>query len=258
MSLADPKQRFSTRVDNYVKYRPTYPPGVIALLREECGLGDNSVVADVGSGTGILTELLLKAGSRVFGIEPNKEMREAGERLLADYDGFTSVAASAEDTTLPDNSIDIVTASQAFHWFDRARAKQEFLRILKPGGWVALIWNDRQTTTTPFLVAYEQLLQTYSTDYKVVNHKELDPGSISSFFMPGNFNLKTFENTQHFDFESLRGRLLSSSYSPEEGHPNHETILEKLREIFSRHNADGKVAFQYETMVYYGRLERHG
>ena len=254
MSLADPKQRFSTRVENYIRYRPGYPAGVIDLLRDECGLDKNSVVGDIGSGTGILSVLLLKLGSHVFGVEPNREMREAGERLLADYPNFTSVAASAEDTTLPDNSIDIITASQAFHWFDRAKAKEEFLRILKPDGWVALIWNDRQTTTTPFLVEYEHLLQTYATDYKVVNHKELDPSAIGSFFAPGGFNLKTFENRQLFDFQSLKGRLLSSSYVPEEGHPNHEIILRKLREIFDMHNADGRVAFEYETVVYYRRL----
>ncbi len=254
MTLADPKQRFSTRVDNYIKYRPTYPTGVIDLLRVECGLDENSVVADVGSGTGILSELLLKVGSRVFGVEPNKEMREAGEKLLSEYDRFTSIEASAEATTLPDKSIDIITASQAFHWFDRARAKEEFLRILKPGGWVSLIWNDRQTTTTPFLIEYEQLLQTYSTDYKVVNHKELDPGAIGSFFAPGEFGLKKFENSQLFDFQSLQGRLLSSSYAPEEGHPNHEIIIEKLRQIFDKYNVEGKVAFEYETVIYYGRL----
>lgn len=254
MSLADPKQRFSTRVENYIKYRPGYPAGVIDLLKEECGLDKNSVVADIGSGTGILSSSLLKTALRVFGVEPNKEMREAGERLLNDYSSFTSVAASAEDTTLPESSIDIITASQAFHWFDRAKAKEEFLRILKPGGWVALIWNDRVTTTTPFLVEYEQLLQTYATDYKIVNHKKLDPGAIGSFFEPANFELKMFENKQLFDFQSLKGRLLSSSYAPEEGHPNHEIILEKLRETFEKHNAEGKVAFEYQTLVYYGRL----
>jgi SAM-dependent methyltransferase len=254
VTLADPKKRFSTRVYNYIKYRPSYPKGVIDLLKEECGLSKASVVADVGSGTGILSELLLKVGSHVFGVEPNKEMREAGEKLLSEYDRFTSIEASAEATTLSDKSIDIITASQAFHWFDRARAKEEFLRILKPGGWVVLIWNDRQTTTTPFLVEYEQLLQTYATDYKVVNHKELDPGAIGSFFAPGGFILKTFENKQIFDFQSLKGRLLSSSYVPEEGHPNYEIILEKLRETFDRYNVEGKVAFEYETVVYYGRL----
>ena len=254
MSLADPKQRFSTRVENYIKYRPGYPAGVIDLLRDECGLDENSVVADIGSGTGILSSSLLKLGSHVFGVEPNKEMREAGERLLAEYPNFTSVAASAEDTTLQDNSIDIITASQAFHWFDRAKAKEEFLRILKPGGWVALIWNDRQTTTTPFQIEYERMLQTYATDYKVVNHKELDEETIGSFFLPGRFILKAFENRQLFDFQSLKGRLLSSSYSPEEGHPNHEITLQILRQLFDKYNVEGKVAFEYETMVYYGRL----
>ena len=161
----DPTRRFSSRVDNYIKYRPGYPSAVIDTLASECGLTEQLIVADVGSGTGILSELFLKHGNPVFGVEPNREMREAGERRLKQYPNFTSVNGTAEATTLPDRSMDFITAGQAFHWFDRIQTRKEFTRILKGGGWVALIWNDRHIDTSPFLCAYEDLLRQYGIDY---------------------------------------------------------------------------------------------
>jgi len=141
--LTDSIRRFSSRVDDYIKYRPTYPPAVVRLLMDECGLTTDSFVADVGSGTGILSELLLRYGSRVFGIEPNREMRAAAERLLQNYTHFASVDATAETTTLADRSVDFVTAGQAFHWFDAERAFAELARVLRPGGRVGILWNAR-------------------------------------------------------------------------------------------------------------------
>jgi SAM-dependent methyltransferase len=252
--MADPTRRFSSRVENYVKYRPSYPPAVIDLLRGECGLRAESIVADVGSGTGILSELFLKNGNRVFGVEPNREMRAAGERLLGEYAAFTSVDGTAEATTLPHHSCDFVTAGQAFHWFDRGRARAEFARILRPGGWVVLVWNDRRLGTTPFLEAYERLLQSYALDYAAVNHKQIDDAVIGAFFAPGSFKVATFENRQVFGFDGLKGRLLSSSYTPEPSHPNYTPMLDELRAIFAAHQAGGTVAFDYDTLVYYGRL----
>jgi ubiquinone/menaquinone biosynthesis C-methylase UbiE len=151
--MTDPTQRFTNRVDHYTKYRPPYPRAVLDLLRVKCGLTSTSVVADVGSGTGILSQLFLNNGNRVFGIEPNKEMREAGERRLNDHPRFTSVAGTAEATTLDDDSVDLVTAGQAFHWLDPERTRTEFARILEPGGWVVLVWNWRRKDKTPFLAA---------------------------------------------------------------------------------------------------------
>ena len=180
----NPTTRFSSRVDDYVKYRPGYPGAILDFLRHECGLTRDSIIADVGSGTGKLTELFLKNGNQVFGIEPNQEMREAGERLLKPYPNFRSLAATAEATTLQNQSVDIITAGQAFHWFNRETTRQEFLRILKPGGWVALIWNDRHTTASPFLEAYEELLQKFSTDYRAVDHKNVDSTVIGEFSTP--------------------------------------------------------------------------
>ncbi len=206
--MTDVTQRFSSRVENYIKYRPGYPDEVIDTLRSECGLTSDSIIADVGSGTGILTEMFLRNGNVVYGIEPNREMREAAERLLKDYPRFHSVATRAEETTLPDHSVDFIVAGQSFHWFDREKARAEFARILRPRGWIALIWNERVTTTTPFLVAYEQLLKDYSTDYEQVDHRRIDDDVIRDFFGSDRFRLKQFKNIQVFDYEGVKGRLL--------------------------------------------------
>jgi SAM-dependent methyltransferase len=248
-------ERFSSRVDNYTRYRPSYPEEVITLLKDKCGLSVHSVVADLGSGTGILTKMLLENGNFVYGVEPNKEMRVEAERQLLDYTKFISIPASAENTTLPANSVDIITAGQAFHWFDINKAREEFARILKPQGWLVLVWNTRQEDSTPFLKAYEQLLRTYSDDYLNVRHKrpELDAGS--PFFQEWNHNLATFNNRQLFDFEGLKGRLLSSSYSPEPGNPQYEPMIAKLHEIFDKYKINGQVAFIYTTQVFYGRVD---
>ena len=249
----DTTLRFSNRVDNYVKYRPTYPAEMLETLKADCQLTHDSPIADIGSGTGILTRLFLQNGNPVFGVEPNREMREAGERLLQDFRYFQSVAGTAEATTLPDQSVDFVTAGQAFHWFDRVRAKAEFSRILRPQGWVMFVWNDRQTSS-PFLQDYEQLLRTYATDYEVVNHQEIDHQAFEDFFAPHGYRTKALANHQDFDFEGVKGRLLSSSYAPEAGHPNHEPMLAALKQIFQVHQRDGMVRFEYLTTMYYGRL----
>ena len=254
--MINPTLRFSNRVENYVKYRPGYPTGIVDTLTKECGLNPNSVVADIGSGTGILSELFLKNGNRVFGIEPNRAMREAGEQLLGKNHAFTSVNGTAEATGLADCSVDFVTAGQAFHWFDRERARKEFARILKPSSWVALIWNERLTDTSPFLRAYEDLLQRHGTDYAAVDHRNVDTDAITAFFAPQPFTLRKFENRQVFDYDGLKGRLLSSSYTPEPGHPNHPPMLDALRALFDKHQINGKVSFDYVTLLYFGRLFR--
>jgi SAM-dependent methyltransferase len=248
-----PAERFSSRVENYIRYRPGYPPEIVDTLRSGHGLGKQSVVADVGSGTGMLSRLFLTAGNRVFGIEPNAEMRQAGERLLKDFPTFTSVAGSAEQTTLPDASIDFVTAGQAFHWFDLDPARREFMRVLRPDGWVVLVWNDRRTDSTPFLAAYENLLRTYATDYDQSNHKRVDPASLRDFF-GGEPALYLFFNRQQFDLESLRGRLLSSSYAPEPGKPRHDEMMEELGRLYEEHEEAGHVSLEYDTKVFCGRL----
>ena len=250
----NPTTRFSDRVENYIKYRPGYPPGVIASLKEHCGLTPETIIADVGSGTGILTKLLLDNGNRVIGIEPNAAMREAAERLLEEERNFTSLAGSAEETGLPSASVDCIIAGQAFHWFDRPRAKAEFQRILKPAGWVVLVWNERETDTSPFLREYEALLKQYATDYHWVNHMNIDPEILREFYAPATVECDHFQNSQSFDFEGLKGRCLSSSYSPNAGQPGHAEMLASLETIFHRYQTGGKVDFTYQTSVYRGQF----
>jgi len=255
LQMTDVTQRFSSRVEDYIKYRPGYPSGVIETLRDECGLVAGSVVADIGSGTGILTVMFLRNGNAVYGVEPNREMREAAERWLKNYPCFHSVAAQAEDTTLPDQSVDFIVAGQAFHWFDRVKAKAEFTRILKSEGWVVLAWNERITTTTPFLIEYEQLLKDYSTDYEQVDHRRINADVIREFFGSDDFRLGRFKNIQVFDYEGLKGRTLSSSYVPEAAHPNYQPMLTELERIFRAHQQAGQVEVEYVTLMYYGQFD---
>ena len=252
--MSDPTGRFSGRVEAYIRFRPRYPGGVIELLVRECGLSADSVVADVGSGTGILSETLLRMGCLVFGVEPNREMRQAAERLLAGYPRFVSVESTAEATTLAAHSVDIVTAGQAFHWFDRAGAREEFARILKPGGWVVLAWNKRRKAGTAIAEAYERLLLRYGTDYRTVDHDNVTDGVISAFFAPGRVNKARFQNHRTLDYEHLEGYLASASYAPGPDHPDHAPMLAELRAIFAACERDGTVTFEYDTTVYLGRL----
>lgn len=252
--MTNSKRRFSSRVKNYVSYRPRYPVEVLKTLQNECGLTAASVVADMGSGTGFLSELFIDNGNRVLAVEPNLEMRAAGERYLGNKPGFESIDGSAEETTLPDQSVEFVIAGQAFHWFNRLQTKREFTRILKPGGWVMLVWNDRDTESTPFLVAYEQLLKEYSTDYEQANHKQIDKTVLSDFFGVAQLHEKRFSYSQTFDYEGLRGRMLSSSYVPEAGHRNYEEMVARLWKIFQTYCVGDRIAFKYTTRMFYSRL----
>ncbi len=260
MPASNATSRFSDRVENYVRYRPGYPAEVVRELQAQCGLAPSHAVADIASGTGIWTRMLLENGNTVFGVEPNAEMREAGERLLAafpesGFPTFTSIAGTAEATTLEDQSVDFVTAAQAAHWFDRERARREFVRILKPGGWLVLLWNERFTDSTRFLRDYEQLLLTYGTDYEDVRH-ERTTDAVNEFFDPAPFQERAFEMRQEFDYAGVEGRLLSSSYAPGPEHPQHTPMLRELRRIFEASAVEGRAAFEYKTRMYFGRL-RH-
>lgn len=248
------KERFSNRVDTYVKYRPSYPQEAIDFLYETVGFSGRSLIADIGAGTGIFTKLLLERGSRVIALEPNKEMREAMNEQVGMNPNFHSLAGSAEATELEDHSVDFIICAQSFHWFDRDATKREFRRILKPGGKAVLIWNSRLTSGTPFLEGYEKLLLTYATDYDKVGHKSITQETLRTFFAGGGPRLERFPMLQLLDEQSLRGRLLSSSYSPLPGDSRYEGMIQELHELFISNEQNGVVPMEYATELYWGEV----
>jgi SAM-dependent methyltransferase len=249
-----PTERFSSRVENYTRYRPGYAQAAIDLLASRCGLSEASVVADVGSGTGILAGQLLASGARVLGVEPNDAMRAAAEAQLGAHERFRSIRATAEATTLAPDSVDLWVAGQAFHWFDVPRARREALRVLKSGSFCALLWNERPREAGAFLADYEALLLHYAPEYATITASRADEASMREFF-GGAMELATFPNHQTLDFEGLSGRLMSSSYAPEPGQPGHEPLMAGLRVVFRRHEHQGEIVFPYQTLVYYAQLK---
>lgn len=251
----DSKLRFTDRVSSYVKSRPGYPREVIELLREECGLGPAAVVADIGSGTGMLSRMLLENAQTVCGVEPNQAMREAAKADLAQYANFLTVDGCAENTALASTSVDLITVAQAFHWFNQDDARHEFLRVLKPNGWTALIWNDRRLEGTPIAEAYERLLLEFGTDYEQVRSRgKASVENLDRFFGHSEHKRASFENSQALDREGFIGRALSASYMPNEGHPRYEAMVSQLKQIFDENQGGGHVTLEYTTNVYYGQM----
>ena len=255
MNNINPTSRFSDRVENYVKYRPGYPEEIYAYLRSMAGLRKGDSIADLGSGTGLLSKLFLKHGHKVFGIEPNSEMRKAGEEILAPQKTFVSLDGRAEEIPLPDQSVDFVVAGQAFHWFDPKKSKSEVNRILRPNREAALIWNEWDRKLSPFLDGYQDLLIKFGTDFETVHRNASSESSIATFFEPLKPQLAHFSNHQDFEFNALRGRLLSSSYAPQEDDPNFQAMIKYLQDLFAEHEQDGLVRFEYRTNTYHAKMD---
>lgn len=251
MSEKDPTKRFSDRVENYVKYRPSYPEKIVEELLAKGVITPNSVIADIGSGTGKFSELLVKKGVQVYGIEPNDEMRKAGEEFLSNYSIFQSISGTAEATNLPDNSIDVITAAQAFHWFKIEETQKEFTRILKPNGYIVLIWNDRDSDDA-FQKEYDKLIVEHCPEYRINDHRNISYNDLEFFYKTDKITKFECEYTQLFDFESLRGRLESSSYTPTSDHENYHSMITKLKEIYNKYQENGQLKFAYKTVMTYG------
>lgn len=247
-------ERFTETVQDYIKYRPSYPKEVLQTLINECGLTPKSIIADIGSGTGFLAKLFLDNGNEVYGVEPNKEMREAGEEYLKEYKNFRSVNGTAEATTLENKSVDFVTAGTAFHWFDPVKTKQEFKRILKPNGWVLLVWNVRDMNSD-LIRDYEELIIKYGTDYKDSNARKFNQTIGEEFFTPNKMYEKFFPYKQQFDWKGFQGRILSASYSLRPGDAKYPEMMHELKTIFDRYQQNGVVEFLYQTKLYYGQLK---
>ena len=252
----DPLRRFSSRVDDYVRYRPTYPATLLDFLGARAGLGPGCAVADVGAGTGIFTRLLLATGARVFAVEPNADMRRAAEAESSGDPRFVSVSGKAEATTLPDHSVALVTCAQAFHWVDPGLMRQECRRILAPNGWCAIIWNTAAPGDSAFGAGYEKIKADFGTDFKSIRHESIDKKTtFNAFFGHEGWLERRFDNFQTLDYPSLKGRLLSSSYAPPAGHPGHEPMLAALQELFDRTQQNGNVRMDYVTELFLGQFK---
>jgi SAM-dependent methyltransferase len=255
VSGSDPTARFSDRVDSYVRARPGYPPAVLDLVEAETGLEAPLAVADVGSGTGIFTRILLERGHTVHAVEPNPPMRRAAEDSLGGFAGFRSVDGRAEATTLPDRSVDLITAAQAFHWFDPGATRDEWRRILRPPRWCALLWNDRKSDDEGFGAAYEALLREWGgAEYLKVRGAWDVCAGLERFFGPGDWRERTLANAQRLDQDALAARLLSSSYLPGPDDPEHRDMLHAAGGLFETYQAGGAVTLVYDVRVYVGRL----
>lgn len=250
----DFKNRFSDRVENYIKYRPGYPDEIISTLQLEIGLMPNDVIADIGSGTGISAKLFLEHGNIVFGVEPNEPMRKAAEGLLSEYKNFHSVHGSSEETNLKDHTIDLIVCAQAFHWFDKAKTKKEFQRIANTSAYLCLIWNDRKETE-PFQIDYEKLIQEFAIDYNEISHRNITQEIIKDFYAPNTCKKFVLDYEQKFNLEGLIGRIISSSYMPNEDHPDFPKLKNAIIKLFNDYKQNGIVTFAYNTILYIGKIK---
>jgi SAM-dependent methyltransferase len=254
MAAFDPTARFSDRVADYVRYRPDYPPALLAWLQQELGISPGWAVADIGAGTGISSKLFLDAGYRVTAVEPNAAMRAAAIEWLGSNPRFQAIDGRADATDLPDASMDLVIVAQAFHWFDPAGTRREFHRILRAGGLAVIFWNSRKPAGTPFLEGYEALLKRYGIDYAMVAERHASDEAMRAWFGEGLRGEAHFEHHQRLGFDGLLGRLLSSSYTPRADHPNHLPMKHALRELFDSCAVDGAVGLDYDTRVFAGEV----
>ncbi len=246
-------ERFTSRVADYVRYRPDYPVAATGKLSAELSLAPGVTVADIGAGTGLLTLPLLRTGADVIAVDPNEDMLAAARDYLAGHDNARIIVGSAEATGLADQSVDAITAGQAFHWFDHARAREEFLRVLRPGGKVALVWNAKAFGTSPFLAGYEQILEDRVPEFSEVRHEKSGDAEIAKFY-GSEPTVYSFPHEQRFDWAGVLGRVMSSPYAPKPGQPSHEPLVTALRSLFNEHAEDGMIVWPYTTMLYVGSL----
>jgi SAM-dependent methyltransferase len=252
--LPNPTDRFTGRVESYRRFRPTYPPAIVDLLARECALTSDSTIADVAAGTGILTEIFLSAGFTVTAIEPNDEMRAACATLEPQFPNLQVRSGTAEATGLPDHSVALVTVAQAMHWFNLDRARAEFQRILEPGGWCAVIYNNRRLSGDAFHDGYEHLLRDYGIDYHRVQRQHLPEDRLAAFFAPSEMKRVVFPNPQSFTLEALEGRIVSSSYMPQPGHPGYDAMRAAAERLFNNSQSNRTVTLQQDCLVHYGQL----
>ncbi len=328
-------ERFTGHAAAYAAARPSYPQTLATDLQQRLHLPDTTVVADLGSGTGLSSEIFLRIGWTVLGVEPNAAMRATAENYLArifhqghetcadagtsavaregrrrmpyqdspgcmgehlsasprspddpnwlsdschetvsserekihkrgrpgeisglaSYAKFRSVHGTAEDTTLPERSVDLVVAAQAAHWFDAPRARIEALRILRPPAWAALIWNERLLSEdNAFAQGYEQLLRDWGSDYTQVRSRHANRELITTFLGGAPLHTLSYSHALMLDENALRTLVASASYMPQPGAPTYEAMMDHLHRLFVTTQTQGQVRMDYVARVYAGHV----
>jgi SAM-dependent methyltransferase len=253
MTPLDPTGRFTDRVADYVRARPDYPATMLQWLHATFGIDATWSVADIGAGTGISSKLFLDAGHRVVAVEPNAAMRAAATDWLGTNPTFQATDGMAENTHLANGSVDLVSAAQAFHWFDRDAVAREWSRILTPRGLAAVYWNTRKRDGSPFLRGYEEILRRHDADYAQISAAHPDDATMRAWFGDGLVGAAAFPHAQSLDWDGLIARTMSSSHSPKPGHPQHEPMLADLRALFAATQTSGEIELLYDTRIFVGK-----
>jgi SAM-dependent methyltransferase len=250
----NPTGRFTGRVEAYRRYRSRYPREIIPMLQERCGLTPASIVADIGAGTGMLAEVFLENGNRVFAVEPNSEMRAACEELRPQFPALTCIDGTAEETSLPGQSIDFVVVGRAFHWFDHARCRREFMRILRPGGWVVLAGQGPRRGTEPVQQDYQAIIRAHGLDYATLRDRYNVAAAARQFFAGGTLQEAEFPRAEELTYEGLEGHTLSLSVTPQRDHPRFPAMQRALKDYFEKYQRDGKVRLPMNCQVHFGQF----
>lgn len=248
-------ERYSSKTDDYAKYRPNFPNEIVEFLYSNDFINSNSIIADIGSGTGRFTRLLLEKGNKVYGVERNDEMRAKAEQLLSQYSNFISIRGSAEETVLTDNTIDLITAAQAFHWFNKEKCLSEFKRIIKKNGKVLILWDDFLTNYNNFSIEYGKVLN----KYRIVELGQMEKRftrteMISDFFRNNKYETLSFTHEIYQNFNSIKGGALSASFTPKPDEVNYKPFLLELQEVFEKFQSEGKVLTAFQTICYLGKI----
>ena len=251
--MEDYTQRFTGRAEAYSSYRPTYPKQFLDILNKEANFDSTKIVADIGSGTGILSKLFLENGNRVFSVEPNDDMRSVAGSNLGHFQRFASIKGTAENTTLEDRSVDLISVGQALHWFDSKRSWKEFSRIIKRGGYLCILYNDRKTDdASGIMQRYEEIIDKHARNKP--NLERVEDDILSKFFSGWSFKKFSISNEQVLDFEGLVGRVCSASYMPQQNQQGFSEVKRELKDMFSKYQKDNKIMLSYETNIFLGLL----
>lgn len=244
---------FTGRSGSYARYRPDYPAELVRTLKDKHGLTPDSVVADMGCGPGILSRLFLENGNHVFCVDPNDDMLQMAEKYLSAFTGASFLKGFAEKTSLGSGSVDFITAGQAFHWFEPAGTRAEFRRILRDGGQVVLVWNERDSTPGTFNQAYDAICRKYSPAYHKSGSLAFEDYDPRNFFNPG-LNLYSFSNPRKMDFEAVMGRYSSASYAISEDDRNYADMVAEFMDAFQKFGNGLSVTMEYTTKMYVGTI----